>query len=217
MAEHEVADDDVDERRARCEVLAGLSAAGAASVVLYGILQAIATAMASGGPQGGPGTWDLVTIAAGTSVLFPTQSTGMTAHALLLLAYLLVIHIGPGSRIGATGERALQGVVAVGALMVVGGVILTSRLVTEQSSVESSFSVPPSFEGDGGWEPDIAVSVVARGGTVLPILVGIALAGYLAGASARSFLDAAIDAVDGPDGLDDDADGLDEDALHPNG
>lgn len=186
--------DDLDPEvagQARCEVLAALSLAAAAALVLYGISQAIAVAMASDGPQGGPDTWDLVSVAAGTSALVPSFPSGVSGHALLLLAYLLVIHIGPGSRIGRLGDRVLQGVLAVGALMAIGGLILTVRLLIEKSAVEESYTVPSAFGGDGGYEPDVAVSVVARGGSALPMAFGAVLAGYLAWIAARSFLDTA--------------------------
>lgn len=179
---------DPDERQRRREVLAALCLAAAAAVLLYGISQALAVATAADEATGGLSGWELVETASGSSVFFPTSATGTTAHAMLVLAYVLLLVVGPAAPIGALGTRVLQLLTAVAALLVLTGAIIATRILRTPGFIEEGL-IRPSFDGEMTNGSSPLVKVLERGGAALPVLVGVAIAAYVAWGAFRALSD----------------------------
>jgi hypothetical protein len=160
----------------RCEVLAALCLAVTAAVMLRGYAVAGAVSQVFQDGLGGPTTWQLIELGAGASTFYPVSAEGVTALATLVLAYLLVVEIGPGTWVGAVGGWVLQGLVAVGSLLVLGGAIATGAALRQPGQIEG-FVAPTRFEGQA--EADTLTKVLERGGTALPIVAGAAVAGFV--------------------------------------
>lgn len=172
-----VGDDDPDAvGQQRCEVLAALGLAVTAAVMVRGYAVAGAFAAVTTEAVDRPSAWELVETAAGASSLYGVQAEGAMAMATLVLAYLLVVNIGPGSWIGAVGTRVLQGVVAIGALLTLSGGVATIAVLRRAGQFESLSAPDPA----GNPDPEILTTVLDRGGSVLPLITGAALATYLA-------------------------------------
>lgn len=180
-------EEEVDDGQRRCEVLAAFCLATSAAVVLHGIGRAAAYSRLDETITGALSPWQLVEIAAGSSSFYPLTANGPAALGTLVLAYLLVVAIGPGELVGAVGARVLQGLAAVGALLALGGAIATFGVVRQPGPIEGSAGFGGGFGPDGG--DDALLSVVDRGSSALPMVAGAALAGYVAWCALRAVSD----------------------------
>lgn len=188
----------------RCEVLAALGLGVTAAVVVRGYAAAGAYAQVTAdGGLARPTTWELVEMAAGGASLYGARAEGVTAVATLLLAYVLVVEVGPGSWIGSLGVRVLQGVVAVGALLAVGGAVVTVAALRQQGQIEAFGAGGPL----GAADADVLTQVLDRGGSALPVVAGAALAGYLAWLASSALIE--LRRAPGPE--------PDDDAMDPYG
>ncbi len=171
-------DDDAEAQR-RCELLAALLLAASAAVLVRGLVAAVVWERITRDAAPRPSAWEIVEFGATWSAVSGGVSGGGgLALVLLVLAYLLVMVIGPGERVGTLGARVLQGVVAVGALLALAGAIAVAAVVRTAGQLESLASPGPA--GGSVGDADRVVSVLDRASTAAPVVIGLVVAAVLA-------------------------------------